>query len=157
MAGIKDSPRVYVPPPFVYVGFFLLSLLLQRMMPIDKSFLSTPAARVIAVVLIIAGLIIDVLAIRQFIRTKNTFATMKPATSLQTTGIYAISRNPMYLSLLLLYTAIALLVGNWWTMMLIPVLVAVVTVFIIRLEERYLERAFGNDYLEYKQRVRRWI
>ncbi|MEJ7683307.1 MAG: isoprenylcysteine carboxylmethyltransferase family protein [Segetibacter sp.] len=93
----------------------------------------------------------------RFVNTKNTLVTIKPATSLVTSGIYSRSRNPTYLSLLLLYTGIALLFGNWWTIILVPVLAAIITLFIIKPEERYLERAFGKDYLEYKAKVRRWI
>ncbi len=52
---------------------------------------------------------------------------------------------------------VALIIGNWWTIILIPVLISIVAYFIIKPEERYLERAFGKDYLNYKQEVRRWI
>ena len=93
----------------------------------------------------------------RFLRTRNTLVTALPARSLQTGGIYAFSRNPMYAGLLLVYCGLALLVGNWWTLLLVPVLVTVVQRVVILPEERYLQRAFGADYTAYKARVRRWI
>ncbi|GAB3714419.1 hypothetical protein GCM10027592_54200 [Spirosoma flavus] len=83
--------------------------------------------------------------------------TSKPARSLQTGGIYSLSRNPMYLGLLLLYAGLSLLIGNVWTMLLLPFLVLIVTRYVIKREERYLERAFGHAYQSYKEKVRRWL
>lgn len=157
MPDKKDNPGVYIPPPLVYVGMFLLSLLIQRLLPLDTSFFHTRIAYILGAILIVIGLFFNIPALRQFVKTKNTFVTIKPATSLQTSSIYARSRNPMYVSLLLFYTGIAFFVGNWWTILLLPVLVIIVTMFIIQPEERYLERAFGQTYLNYKEKVRRWI
>ena len=157
MPDKKDNPGVYIPPPLVYVGIFLLSLLIQHLLPLDTSFFHTAIAYILGAVLIVIGLFFNIPALRQFIKTKNTLVTVRPATSLQTSGIYTRSRNPMYVSLLLFYTGIAFFIGNWWTILLLPVLVIIVTMFIIQPEERYLERAFGQTYLNYKEKVRRWI
>ena len=59
-------------------------------------------------------------ALRQFFKTKNTIVLIKPANSLQTTGIYSLTRNPMYLSLMLMYLGMAFIFGNWWTLFLAP-------------------------------------
>ncbi|MGI8600509.1 MAG: methyltransferase family protein [Chitinophagaceae bacterium] len=157
MTAKRDSPRVYIPPPLVYAGIFLISFLLQKFLPINNSFFTTSTSTIIGISFIVLGLILDMPAIRQFVTTKNTLVTIKPATTLVTSGIYTKSRNPMYLGLLLIYAGVALIIGNWWTIILIPVLISIVAYFIIKPEERYLERAFGKDYLNYKQEVRRWI
>ena len=157
MSKAKDHPGVYVPPPLIYVATFFLSLLLQKLIPFDRRFFEGSIAPVLGVLCIATGFFFNIPSLRQFFKTKNTIVTIRPANSLQTSGIYAISRNPMYISLLMFYTGVASLAGNWWTLLLIPLLVAILTYFVIRPEERYLERAFGEDYLAYKQRVRRWI
>ena len=90
-------------------------------------------------------------------KTKNTPVIIKSASSLQTTGIYSVSRNPMYLSLLLIYTGLAFLIGNWWNIILLPLLFLVVQEYVIKREEKYLERRFGQEYLNYKLKVRRWL
>ena len=63
----------------------------------------------------------------------------------------------MYLGLLLLYCGIAILKGNWWTLVLIPLLVMLIQIYIIKKEENYLQNAFGDEYDTYKKKVRRWM
>jgi protein-S-isoprenylcysteine O-methyltransferase Ste14 len=158
MKNTKDSPGVYIPPPLIYAAFFLLSFIIQGRFTIRRAFFfHSPAANIIGILIIILGLIFAIPALRQFFKSKNTVVLIKPATSLQTTGIYAISRNPMYISLLLIYLGMAFIFGNWWTIFLIPVLFAIVNYLIILPEERYLNRAFGDSYTDYKKNVRRWI
>ncbi|MBS1600997.1 MAG: isoprenylcysteine carboxylmethyltransferase family protein [Bacteroidetes bacterium] len=153
----KDNPGVYIPPPLIYVVVFLISFLLQRMIPLDTSYTYAPIAANVSIVLIICSMIFIVPAVIQFIRSKNNIIPLKPASSLQFRGIYALSRNPMYFGLLLLYTGIGVVKGNWWTLILIPVLMILVHFLVIKREEAYLARTFGEDYLNYKKQVRRWI
>jgi protein-S-isoprenylcysteine O-methyltransferase Ste14 len=157
MPDAKDHPGIYVPPPIVYAGIFMLSILLQRLVPLPTPFFHERAATIAGILAIVTGIFFNLPAIRQFVKTKNTLVTVKPANSLQTTGIYALTRNPMYVSLLLFYTGLGCIVGNWWTMILLPLLVFCVSRFVIRREENYLTRAFGTLYAEYRSRVRRWI
>jgi protein-S-isoprenylcysteine O-methyltransferase Ste14 len=153
----QQHPGVYLPPPFIYLGFFLLSVFMQKIFPLDNAVLHQMVARIIGILLIVFYLVFFISALRRFIQSKNTLVTIKPAHSLETSGIYAHTRNPMYLSLVCLYCGLAILVGNWWTFILLPLLVLVVQLYVIRREESYLQQAFGESYLEYKNKVRRWI
>ena len=153
----KDNPGVFIPPPLVYILIFFLSIFIQKLLPIDSAFFSSFASHLIGIFFIVIGLFFIFPPLLQFKKTNNTLITVKPANSLQTTGIYSISRNPMYLSLLLIYTGLAFLLGNWWTIVFILPIIAIITYFIIRPEEKYLERAFGITYLDYKKKVRRWL
>ena len=153
----KSHPGVYIPPPAIYALIFLLSLLLQKLFPISALFLRTQIAAILGCLFMAFSTIFSLPAIVKFIRSKNTLITIKPANSLQKTGIYGISRNPMYLGLLFLYTGIAFFAGNLWTLILIPVIVMIITTYVIGREEKYLLDAFGQDYTSYKFKVRRWI
>lgn len=153
----ESHPGIYVPPSLIYVAFFFLSFLLQKIWPIDERPLHATMAYVLGWVLIALYFLLAFAAIRQFVVSKNTLVPIKPATSLQTTGIYAFTRNPMYLSLSLLYIGIAIFFGNWWTLLLLPLLVMVLQLYVIRKEEQYLHHAFGEQYDDYKRMVRRWI
>jgi protein-S-isoprenylcysteine O-methyltransferase Ste14 len=158
MKNTKDSPGVIIPPPLFYAGFFLLSMLLQGYFTIKAAFFfHKQPANLIGTLLYFAGIFFIFPAMFEFIKTKNTILTAKPATSLQTTGIYSYSRNPMYTGLLLVYLGLTMQFGNWWTLILVPFLIAFITYLVIRPEERYLTRAFGDEYINYKKRVRRWI
>ncbi len=153
----KTHPGVYIPPPVIYTLMFLLSLLLQKLVPISALFFKTQIGAVLGYLFVAFGLIFSLPAIVKFIGSKNTLITIKPANSLQTGGVYSITRNPMYLGLLLLYTGIAFFAGNWWTFILIPMVVMIITTYVIGREEKYLLDAFGQDYTSYKIKVRRWI
>ena len=63
----------------------------------------------------------------------------------------------MYVSLLLVYTGLSFLIGNWWNLILLPLLVFIVQEYVIKREEKYLDRRFGQQYADYKKRVRRWL
>ncbi|HZK64077.1 MAG TPA: isoprenylcysteine carboxylmethyltransferase family protein [Puia sp.] len=157
MKNAKNNPGVFIPPPLFYAALFFLSILLNRYFPISHDFFQTPVLHIGGAIIIVLGHIMTVPALRQFFKTKNTLITVKPATSLQTDGIYSVSRNPMYLGLLFIYLGFALIFGNWWTIILLPVLFILVNYLIILPEEKYLIRAFGNSYSDYKKTVRRWI
>ncbi len=157
MTQPTDSPRIYIPPPVIYIGFFLVAILLQGATHMNNRFFLTVTSKVLGALLIVFGLFFNFPALRQFFKTKNTVVTSKPANSLQTTGIYSVSRNPMYISLLLFYTGLSFLIGNWWHIILLPVLFLIVQEYIIKREERYLLRRFGEQYLRYTTKVRRWI
>jgi len=152
-----DNPGVKIPPPLFYVATFLLSVLLQKLFFIDHFIFQSLPFQIAAVVLILISLTFSIPALLQFIKTKNTVITIKPANSLQVSGVYSISRNPMYLGLLLLYGGLVFLAGNWWTIIFMPVLIIAVTLLIILPEERYLQREFGETYSLYKEKVRRWL
>jgi protein-S-isoprenylcysteine O-methyltransferase Ste14 len=63
----------------------------------------------------------------------------------------------MYISLLLFYTGLAFIIGNWWNFILLSLLFLVIQEYVIKREEKYLERRFGQEYLNYKSKVRRWL
>lgn len=81
----------------------------------------------------------------------------EPVDELLTEGPFRYSRNPGYLSFAMIYAGSALLARSSWSVLLLPVVLAVVRLRVIEQEERYLEREFGEEYLVYKARVRRWV
>jgi len=157
MENKKDNPGVYIPPPLIYVAIFFAAVFIQKLVPISKDYFYTTSSTIIGVVILIASLFFNLPSLLQFIKTKNTLITVKPANSLQTKGIYSISRNPMYVSLVFVYTGLSFLTGNWWNLILLPLLLLIVQEYIIKREEKYLERRFGQEYLNYKSKVKRWI
>ena len=157
MGNKKDSPGVYVPPPLFYVLTFLVAVFIQKRIPIDDALFRYTPTKIIGIVFLISALFFLVRSLRQFLQSKNTLITAKPASSLQTNGIYNITRNPMYLGLAIVYLGITCLIGNWWNIILFPFLLFIVQEYIIKHEEQYLERRFGKEYLDYKTKVRKWF
>ena len=100
-----------------------------------------------------------VAAMIAFVHARTTINPLHPerASVLVTGGIYRCSRNPMYLSLLLLLSGHAFEIWNWPAFMGPLAYAAYITRFQILPEERVLARLFGDDYARYCKRVRRWL
>ncbi|MEE8555284.1 MAG: isoprenylcysteine carboxylmethyltransferase family protein, partial [bacterium] len=107
--------------------------------------------------LIGVGVIILVAGWVQFFRAKTNVLHHKPSSSLIQSGLYRFSRNPIYVAGLLLQLGVALLMNNLWIVLLVPVSKILFDRYVIAREESYLERAFGEVYVDYKRTVRRWL
>ena len=110
-------------------------------------------------ILITAGAAILVVAIGAFVRAKTTVNPLVPeqAETLVTSGLYLISRNPMYLAMALALTGGALLLGNLAAFFGPTLFVGLITQFQIKPEERALLTKFGAAYQDYRRRTRRWL
>jgi protein-S-isoprenylcysteine O-methyltransferase Ste14 len=106
----------------------------------------------------VAG-VIAIAAVAAMWRAHTTIDPFHPtrARNLVTGGIYRVTRNPMYLALLLLLVAYAVRIDSPVVWLAPVVFVAYVTRFQIQPEERVLEAKFGEDYLRYRSRTRRWV
>jgi protein-S-isoprenylcysteine O-methyltransferase Ste14 len=113
----------------------------------------------LAAIPVVIGRVITVAAGRAFRRARTTFDPVKPreTSCLVTDGVFQFSRNPMYLGLLLLLIGWALWLGTVSPWLVPPLFLIVVSVVYIVPEERALEELFGETYLAYRHRVRRWI
>ena len=149
-----DSAGVRIPPPLVFIAMYLLGWLVQSRIP--TPFLPDPLAFALGGVLLAGWLALVITSIPTMIRRGGTLNTAAPSRALVTMGIYRVTRNPMYLSLVVLYLGVMCLTRMLWPLAFLPVALVYTQITILR-EERYLERAFGAAYLAYKARVRRWL
>jgi len=150
-----DNSGVIALPPFIYGAAFLIGFVIHFVFPI--SFLPQQPALWLGVLLtLVAGLIVAS-ALRALGRAKTTFDNRKPTTAIATDGAFRYSRNPMYVSLTLLYVGIASLINSLWILLLVLPLMVVIQRGVVKQEEQYLERKFGAEYVSYKARVRRWL
>jgi protein-S-isoprenylcysteine O-methyltransferase Ste14 len=109
--------------------------------------------------LLIAGAIIALLGVWQFRQARTTTNPLNPnkASSLVSSGIYRITRNPMYLGMVLVLCGGIIKFGSLLGFIALPLFVWYMTRFQIKPEERIIAELFGQEYLDYKQRVKRWI
>lgn len=148
---------VHVPPPFVYVAGLLVGWLLDRRWRLPLTGGSSSILEGLSLVLFVLYLAIFAGAFAAFRRHGTTIIPNQPARALVTDGPYRYTRNPMYVSLIALYLALALLINSWWTIVLLPVVILVIDRAVIAREERYLSSAFPQEYGAYRARVRRWL
>lgn len=149
--------KLLIPPP-AWLLFFVAS-----MWAIDRNFpmmtwVNEPWNRV-GLALIGGAFLIDLTSLMTFIKkhtTPNPFRPQKTQT-LVTTGTYSFTRNPMYLGMVFVLIGWGIYLGSMTPFILIPPFVWVLTVMQIIPEEEILEDKFGQEYVDYKARVRRWI
>jgi protein-S-isoprenylcysteine O-methyltransferase Ste14 len=149
------GPGVRIHPPLTYAGSILGGIGIDRMWPLPMPLgLHGPlyAGAIIALVMMLAGL-----CLYEFHQADTDVRPDRPDNALITTGPYCYSRNPLYIGLTLIQVAAAIGLDNAWVLAMSVLSVLVITRYAIRREERYLEHLFGPAYLDYKQRVRRWI
>jgi len=154
-ADVKDTAAVIAPPPLIYLAGLVVGLILGAAVP--TPFLPRGVASVIGVVLIATALWLALWGARTMRRAGTSVRPDVPTTTLVTIGPFGFSRNPLYLSLALLYAGIAIAARSLWALLFLIVVLVVTHRGVIGREERYLERKFGVEYLQYKARVRRWL
>jgi protein-S-isoprenylcysteine O-methyltransferase Ste14 len=153
--GNADNPRVIAPPPFIYAGALTAGLLANRRLRL--SFLPRRLARTLGPVVILVGFIVGLLGVREMRRAGTNVDPYEPATAVVTGGPYRFTRNPMYVGFTLMYVGISAWANALSPILLLPAVQRLMRRGVIEREERYLERKFGDEYLQYKGRVRRWI
>jgi protein-S-isoprenylcysteine O-methyltransferase Ste14 len=151
------SLELKVPPPAVALVIAVLMWLLSLAAPAVA--FAIPARTLIAIILAAAGLATAIAGVVTFARAKTTVNPTTPerSSSLVSWGIYRVTRNPMYLGLLLELTAWAIFLSNALPFLLLPVYMLYINRFQIAPEERALTSLFGREYGAYQSRVRRWI
>jgi len=150
-----DHAGVKVPPPLIYAGVFGVGMLLQQFFPVEL--LHIPMGRIVAFVCISIAAILGVWGLVSFWLARTNPLPDKPSTVLVMVGPYRLTRNPMYMSLIFLYVGLAIWFDIFWALVLLPLCIAIIRYYVIAKEEGYLERKFGQEYLDYKARVRRWL
>jgi protein-S-isoprenylcysteine O-methyltransferase Ste14 len=150
-----DNPGVIAPPPLIYAGALLAGLLANRRYHIP--FLPRRVARTLGWPLLACGLGVGFLGTREMRRAETNVDPYKPVTTLVTGGPFRFTRNPLYLSMTLIYGGISALANALPAVLLLLIVLRLMQRGVIEREERYLESKFGDEYIEYKGKVPRWI
>jgi protein-S-isoprenylcysteine O-methyltransferase Ste14 len=150
-----DSAGVIAPPPLIYLAGLAVGFALEALLP--GTSLPDALAWIAGGVLLLAGVALLASFNTAFQRKGTAVEPWKPTTAIVTTGPYRLTRNPAYVGMALVYIGIALLSQALWVLLPLPLVLAIVDRAVIAREERYLERKFGEEYLDYKRRVRRWV
>ena len=149
-----EQPRKVVPP--IYLLLSLISMtLLHYYLPIAQV-TARPYSDAGAVLIVIGMAMAGVSAV-SFNRAGTPVVPFQPSTALVTGGFYRFTRNPMYLGMVLLLLGVAVLFGTLGAFLPIPVFALIIQEWFIRGEERFLEEIFGEQYVAFRKRVRRWI
>jgi protein-S-isoprenylcysteine O-methyltransferase Ste14 len=144
-----------LPPPLTYLLALVAGLVLDKWFHVHL--LVRGVARLIGWPLVVGGVLLNGWFHSTMRRADTPIDPRKPVSNLTTEGPFRYTRNPAYLSLTMVYAGVALLRSALWALLLLPLVLLLIQRDQIEREERHLERAFGEEYLEYKARVRRWL
>lgn len=137
---------------------FLISLVLQWAIP-----LSVPQGILrlvfipVGAILFILGIAFVVLARREFAHYGQSTEPGNPTSKIVMTGVFSISRNPLYLGIVSTLSGIALALNFLWVLVLLIPAILLCQYVLIAPEERYLRNKFGEEYLAYTNSIRRWL
>ena len=149
-----EEKRKIVPPAYLFLSL-LLMWLLNRYLPVYE-FVAPPAAYA-GIIPILLGIAMAAVSAGKFFRVKTGLEPFEEATVLVTSGFYRFSRNPMYMGMFLLLLGVAFLMGSVGAVLPIPAFMLIIRNNFVLGEERFMQAAFGQQYLDYKSTVRRWL
>ena len=154
-AGSRDVPGVIAPPPLIYLGGAAAGFGLEALL--DSPSVPRAVAWPLGAALMMTGGALARSFFRAFGRAGTPVSPYSTPTKLVTTGAYRLSRNPGYLGMALVYAGIAVITRALWALAPLVVVLVLIDRGVIMREERFLERKFGEDYLRYRRRTRRWL
>ena len=155
----EDHAAVRFPPPLVAIAIIVGGKILSTFFPLIAGFeLPTPGRYWFGGLIIAASaLILGIWPVVQFRRSGQSEIPWTPTPELIIQGPYRFTRNPMYLMMILLCIGFGVLLAAPWIFVLTPVCAILLYLIAIKPEEAYLERKFGESYVQYKRDVRRWL
>jgi protein-S-isoprenylcysteine O-methyltransferase Ste14 len=143
-----------LPPGYLFVSIVTMAAL-HFLFPV-KNIITFPLNLLGAIPLAI-GIVLNLIADRALKKYKTTVKPFEKSTVLVTNGAFRVSRHPMYLGFVLILTGIAIFMGSLTPYLVIVAFAVLMDAVFIRTEETMLEETFGEAWLDYKRRVRRWI
>lgn len=153
MAG-PDHPDLPVKPPLVWIAALALGWWLHRFMPMPAR---GEGLAWVGLLVVAVAILLGVSALLSLRAARTPVEPWKATRSIVERGPYAFTRNPIYLAFALLVLGVGLWINRFAVVVMVIPALLITDRVIVRREERYLTRKFGEPYLAYRQRVRRWI
>lgn len=146
-----------IPPPLVFLAALIAGVLVDRFVARWSVPGGVPVRIAVAALVIGAALAVGLPAIRLFRKTGQDPKPWQPTPELLFAGPYRFTRNPMYVGMTLVTIGLGVASDTLWTLPLALAALGAVHVLAVRPEERYLAAKFGEPYLQYMTRVRRYL
>ena len=160
----QDHADIPIPPPMIYLAALGLGAVMHYLiwplpltLPDIGSIAGERLRTGLGILLVVIGVFGSGFTASRFKLIGDSPMPTKPTSAIITTGPYSVSRNPLYLFVALVYLGIGLSLGSLWIIIMFIPLIYLVQRLAIIPEEQYLESKFGDQYLDYKAEVRRWI
>ncbi|MCP4978868.1 MAG: isoprenylcysteine carboxylmethyltransferase family protein [Gammaproteobacteria bacterium] len=151
----KRGPGLKFPPPLLVLAIIGCAYLIERLFSLP--IVAGEFLWLTGTALIVAALLLATITLLHFFKAKTHVEPWHPTTTIIQKGVFRYSRNPIYLSFCIATLGIGVILNSWWVVCSLLPTIYFLQHLVIKREEAYLEHKFGAPYLDYKQRVRRWI
>jgi len=151
----EDSAQVKVPPPLILLLHLIIATVVNYFIPI--SIVSNQLRVILASTTFFLGVGVMVYCAMIFKHKETNIEPWKQTNTIIVTGIYKFSRNPIYLSFLIIALGYGFALNSAWPIISLISFVPILQKYVIGKEEKYLESKFGESYRIYKTNTRRWI
>ena len=152
-----DRTGIIIPPPLLGILCIAFGFIADYIKPMPMFDSKGMIHIVSGIALIVIAACIIFMARKQFIAHGTHPSPFTPTSAIVVTGIYSMSRNPIYVAFLLVVIAFAFFTNSIWFLVSAVLLFFLLTFIVIKGEERFLKGKFGAEYDAYCKRVRRWI
>ena len=149
-----EQKRRIIPPVYLFICLVLMWLM-QSYLPVYQ-YIQPPFAYM-GIIAVLCGITMAAISAGMFKQAGTGLEPFDEATTLVTIGFYRFTRNPMYMGMFLMLLGVAFMMGGVGALLPVPVFVLIIRNNFVLGEERFMEAAFGQHYLDYKSEVRRWI
>jgi len=143
-----------LPPMCLLIAVVALAAL-HLLLPLRQILVSS--WRLLGLAPLLAGVVLNLVADRQFKQHGTTVKPFERSTAMIASGVYRVSRNPMYLGFVLILLGLGILLGSLTPFVVVPVFALWMDRAFIRVEEQMLREAFPGAWVSYAAKVRRWI
>ena len=153
----QDHPSINknIHPPVLTLIHLAIAYVAKWAIPIPHAL--PDFVRALGFALVVLGFLLGAASFVEFYKAHTTLNPHGSVRKLVTSGVYRVTRNPIYLGFALMLAGFPLFSGTVWGALLVPVLIVNLNNLVIQREEAYLEKKFGDEYARYKSRVRRWL
>jgi protein-S-isoprenylcysteine O-methyltransferase Ste14 len=141
-------------PPVIFLSAILLGIALNYAWPCP---FVPSALKLLGPIIILCAVLLFALSLREFRAAGTSVRGSERSSTIVRAGPYRFSRNPIYLSFILLVLGLALWLSDPWLLLTLLPAVGIIAVVVIPREERFLEKNFHEQYSSYKAAVRRWL
>lgn len=153
----NDHANVIIQPPFIFLIPLAAGTLLHYLL-LKLQLLSNPAlGQIIGLPLVVVGIGLMFIAIKTLASSGEDKNVRTPTNAIVQTGPYKFSRNPIYLSFIITYLGLTLIINTWWLLIFLPIAIIVTHYGVILPEEKYLKIKLGPQYQAYLAKVKRWL
>lgn len=154
----KDYADVAIKPPILFLGALVLGLILTILFPIGPGIAAPNGVGLtVGISFMVLGFVLAIFPARRFRKAGTSVMPGEPSTALVQEGAYKVTRNPIYIGLILTYFGLCLVLTSVWMLLLLIPAVIILHRGVVKREEDYLDWKFGDAYRRYADQVPRWL